>query len=138
MTKDTRHKKDPFWAVFLQCIPLLAAGGCVVNGAGNQQAWFVAFLLWWSVLFWGLGYLYLGGFRNPRTVFALAFGPICSFVAWRLCFSDVTYGYIVFLHSTPGDPSDANRACIQTGLIIAAAVLLLAVDAWRLAARREA
>jgi hypothetical protein len=122
-------------AASLQCIPLLAAGGCVFNGASNQQGTFPAFILWWAALFWGLGYFYVGRRARWRGVVALAAGPLLAYSACTASFAGVSYDYEHASRTTsPAAINEANRASVQTGLIVAAAVLILAVDAWRLAA----
>jgi hypothetical protein len=135
---NTTQRKRPMLAALLQCIPLLAAGGCVVNGASNQQGAFAALILWWAALFWGLGYFYVGRRARWRGVVALAAGPLLAYSACTASFAGVSYDYEHSYRTPSAAPiNEANRASVQTGLIVAAAVLLMAVDAWRLAAVDE-
>lgn len=142
-----RRRKIVLLAVLLQCIPLLGAAACFSFGVNDQhlndqqggaEAW-----LWFSVLFWGFGYLYLARWRRFWSVFLV--GPVFAFSSCTASFSGVTYDWERPWYSCHyGEKTNcaalqsANRASIQEGLIIAAAVLLLAVDAWRLAAAHNA
>lgn len=126
-------RKSPLVAALLQCIPLLGAGSCIANGATDLGFDWVVFL-WWSVLLWGLGYAYLDRMRR-FLVWGLA-GPLLAIGSCFASFSGVSYD---FEHNTRSeDRPAANRAAVQTGLLVSLAVLLLAVDAARLAAARNA
>ncbi len=125
--------KSAFWAAFLQCIPLLGAGACVANGASDQGAQGWALLLWFSVLFWGIGYFYVGAL--PRAAAAVLLGPVLAIGACTASFSGVTYDY-EHGETDPAQVSSANRASAQTGLIVSLVVMMMAVDAARLAAAR--
>lgn len=127
--------KSLFWAVMLQCVPLLGAAGCVANGTTDQRSVGVSLLLWTSVLLWGLGYLYVGAFK--RLILAVLAGPVLAITACSASFSGVSYDY-EHGGNARNDVDAANRASIQTGAIIALAVMVLAVDAARLAVARNA
>ena len=130
--KEQSHKNVKL-AVLLQCFPLIGAASCVFGGGIGPPLTIIPFFLWWSVLFWGFGYVYLR--RVTRFLLTLLLGPVLAFGSCFASFSGVnydfehcpTYGYPC------SDVKSASRAAVQTGLIVAAAVLLLAVDAWRLA-----
>jgi hypothetical protein len=128
------RRKSPALAVALQCIPLLAAGACILNGATDQEGSALACLLWWSALFWGFGYVYLFPLARRRMLVTLVAGPLLAFGGCTAIFSGVSYDFEHPYNAREADKADADRASVQTGLLLAAAVLLLAVDAWRLAA----
>jgi len=129
--------KRPWLGVLLQCVPLVGAASCAANGASSQQFYF-EILLWWSVLFWGFGYIYLRRFRRFAVVFLA--GPVLAFSACFASFRGVTYDYEHCSNSSNSngykcnDLASANIASVQTGLIVAALILFVAVDTWRLAA----
>jgi hypothetical protein len=129
--------KSLFWAGFLQCIPLLGAAGCFINGASDQNSLGTALLLWVSILFWGLGYLYVGAFG--RLAIVVLGGPILAIGACLASSSTATYDYVpADGENDPADVRSANRASIQTGIIVTLAVMILAVDAARVAAAHNA
>jgi hypothetical protein len=120
--------------VVLQCLPLLLAGGCTANAVTNEQTYWSTCILLIPALLWGLGYLYLG--RGGRFLAAFVLGPIYIFVT--LYVNEVTGAYFDFEHFSVDYASvdvlqRANRFMLQEAVMIAAAVLILAVDAWRLA-----
>lgn len=121
-------RKNPLIVVALQCIPLLAASGCASAGITNQSSSGIALVLWISALFWGLGYLYLG--RTYRFLLALVLGPVYAFATF---FYSMIGAHFDFEHGR-GDPASASAALIQEGLLIGALVLMLTIDALRLAA----
>lgn len=126
-----RSRKSIITAVVLQCIPLLGAAGCASEGASNQRGG--APLLWFSVLFWGFGYLYVR--RYLRFFVVLMIGPLFAFSSCSASFKGVTYDYEhSYIHNNEHDIATANRASYQEALIISGAVLLLSVDVWRLTA----
>jgi hypothetical protein len=130
----TLRRKEPVIAVVLQCIPLLAAAGCIASGASDQSASALSCILWWSALLWGLGYVYLGRPARVRAILALVLGPVLAFGACSASFSGVDFDYEhPYRTNSRATIQAANRAAVQTGLIVAAMVLFLAVDAWRLA-----
>ena len=137
-SRRSPSRKSLFWAAMLQCVPLLGAAGCFANGANDQHSQGAAFLLWGSILFWGLGYLYVGALvRFTVTVLA---GPILAVAACSGSFAGVHYDYEHDIRNRPSYPHDvgaADRASIQTGIILSLAVMLLAVDAARLAAAKN-
>jgi hypothetical protein len=126
-------------AVLFQCIPLLGAVSCFASGLSDQNG--DLWLLWFGALFWGFGYLVLR--RWGRFLLAFVIGPIFAFTSCTASFQGVRFDYEhSYEYRTPAArhaaAADANRASIQEGLVIAGATLLLAVDAWRLAAARNA
>jgi hypothetical protein len=84
-------------------------------------------------LFWGFGYVYLGQRARLHAILALVLGPILAFGSCTASFAGVGIDYEHPYYNSPATIQAANRAAVQTGLIVAAAVLFLAVDAWRLA-----
>ena len=134
-TQASGPRRSALFAVVLQCIPLLGAASCFAYGTSDQKAG-GAGLLWFAVLLWGLGYAYLGRWR--RFVAVLLLGPVFAFTSCVASFSGVRYDFEHPYENTVSEVESANRASFQEGLIISAAVLLLAVDAWRLAAARNA
>ena len=129
----TRGRKSLMLAAMLQGIPVLGAAGCIANGATNQHAQGWALLLWLSVLLWGIGYMYVGALGRAAIVFFA--GPALAFASCTASFSGVSYDYE---HASKSqDSSGADRASIQTGLLVGIAVMILAVDAVRLAAARN-
>ncbi|HTE83598.1 MAG TPA: hypothetical protein VK821_02610 [Dehalococcoidia bacterium] len=129
-------RKNLKLAVLLQCIPLLGAGTCLARAASNQGTGYWIFL-WFSVCLWGVGYFYLGRIRRGLLLFLL--GPVLAFTSCFASNHGVDYDYE---HCYPGrvnpcPAGDANRASVETGLIVGAAVLIVAVDTWRLAERQN-
>lgn len=125
-------RKNPVVVVLLQCIPLLGASGCASMGITDQRSSGAAFLLWFSVLFWGLGYRYLGRILRFLTVFLI--GPVFALTSCTYSVGGVSFD---FEHGG-GNVSASNAAFFQEALLIAAAVLLLTVDALRLTAAHNA
>ena len=131
-----RSRKSAKTAILLQCIPSIGAASCVLNGASGQHLTILPLFLWWSVLGWGFGYLYLG--KSARFLLVLLLGPVLAIGGCFASFHGVTYD---FEHCptvlAPGYDcnglSSADQSSVGTGLIVAAGVLILAVDAWRLA-----
>jgi hypothetical protein len=98
----------------------------------DQQASGLALILWFSVLFWGLGYAYAG---LPKWfVPVLLLGPIFALVSCTASVMGASFDY----EHMRGDVPNANRASLQEALIIAASVVLLAVHVWRAVAVRNA
>lgn len=141
IAKQERSRKSIIIAVTFQCIPLVAAAGCASIGASNQNLG-ADLLLWLAAGFWGFGYLYLG--RTVRFIAALLIGPLFAMSSCSASFNGVAYDY-EHPYTYQNDPNryktdiaTANRASFQEALIISAAVLLLSVDAWRLAVLQNA
>jgi hypothetical protein len=133
-------QKSIITTITLQCIPLVAAAGCAAQGVTNQN-FGIGILFWVTILFWGFGYRYIG--RMGRFVAALLIGPLFAMTSCVASLKGVSYDYehsYKYTNSNSPDPSyqtdvnSANRASYQEALTIAGAVLLLSVDAWRLAA----
>jgi len=138
----------------LQCIPLIGAASCVANGVSNQRLTLLPLVLWWCVLVFGLGYEHLG--LNRRWVVTAIAGPAIAFGSCVTSFAGVSYDYehcdpsmsstsangdkvvdLAEIRYRCGGIAGADRAAIETGLIVAAVVLLMAVDAWRLAKQQN-
>ncbi len=140
-TFEPRRRRKWVWlAVLLQCIPLLGAAECMTAAATDQQPGMIG-LLMFSLLFWGIGYLYLGRLVRGLVIFLV--GPVFAFSTCTASIQGVRFDYEhSYEYRTPAARHaaavDANRASAQEGLIIAGTVLLLAVDAWRLAAVHNA
>lgn len=130
--------------ITLQCIPLVAAAGCAAEGATNQN-FGLGIVFWLTILCWGFGYCYIG--RMGRFVAVLLIGPLFALTSCTASLKGVSYDYEHSYKYTTPNPNDpqydsslqsqidsANRASYQEALIIAGAVLILSVDAWRLAA----
>jgi hypothetical protein len=136
--KPSRRRKSPMIALLLQCIPLLGAASCIANGASGQRLPELPFFLWWSVFIFGLGYEHLG-FRR-QWVLAAIVGPVLAVASCGASFAGVSYDFEHCSGSSSfgdyhcGGLAGADRASIQTGLVVAAITLLLAVDVWRLSA----
>lgn len=131
-------RKRTWIAVVLQCIPILGMAGCAANGLTDQSgtAEFFAFVAWWSVLFWGLGYQYVGAKR--RFAATCIVGPIFALSSCFGSFKGVTLDYEhQYNRPSRSDIASANAASFQEALILGGAVLLLAVDAWRLVDRHN-
>ena len=79
---ERRRKFVPL-AVLLQCVPLLGAAACFHQSATDQKGGGLV-LLWFSVLFWGFGYLYLMRWWRFMAVFLL--GPIFAFTSCTASF----------------------------------------------------
>jgi hypothetical protein len=145
MTESTKasgpRRKSVKRAVLLQCIPMLGAASCVASGATNQALVILPVMLWWLVLVFGLGYEYLG--LRRRWILAAIAGPAIAFGSCFASFAGVSYD---FEHCGGGTgPADyhcggihgADRAAVETGLVVAGATLLFAVDVWRLAKQQN-
>ncbi len=130
------RRKSMALAVLLQCIPLLGAAGCIAEGANGSN---VAGVLGWSLLFWGIGYLYLGRrLRAPLTILAGSVFAFASCTAFVLTRTDFEHPYD-YTPATKQEAITGNRPdYLEEGLLIVSAVLLLAVDAWRLTAAHNA
>src|SRR5689334_8204611 len=133
MVERSRSRRvRPIVAVVLQCVPLLAAGGCTANALTNQHAqsdygsgWLMLALV--AGLFWGLGYAYLGKWARFVALFFL--GPIfaltsCTAMTLGL---GVDYEHTWWVDASADKIAAANRANLQEALILSAAVLFLAV-----------
>jgi hypothetical protein len=64
-------------------------------------------------------------------------GPCLAFGSCFASFSGAGFDYEHHDNNTLATTQAADRASVQTGLIVMAAVLFLAVDAWRLATLDE-
>src|SRR5438045_873762 len=84
-------RKNPVIVVLLQCIPLLGASGCASMGATSQSNSELALLLWFSVLFWGLGYWYLGRTYRFLTVFLI--GPVFALTSCSYSMSGAHFDF---------------------------------------------
>ncbi len=129
--------KSMFWAAMLQGLPLLGAGGCAINAASGQQFWPVIFL-WWSVLFWGFGYFYVGAFNRFAVVALL--GPVFAFGACTASFRSVDYQPL-FDHGNGEEArrarDDANTASGATAALVFVATAIVMADAVRLAEKHN-
>jgi hypothetical protein len=133
-------QKSIITTITLQCIPLVGAAGCAAEGATNQN-FGIGIVFWLAILFWGFGYRYIG--RMGRFTAALLIGPLFALSSCVASLKGVSYDYehsYKYTNTSPDDTAyqseigSANRASFQEALTIAGAVLLLSVDAWRLAA----
>jgi hypothetical protein len=137
-------QKSIITTITLQCIPLVGAAGCAAEGVTNQH-FGPGIFFWLAILFWGFGYRYLR--HMGRFVAALLIGPLFALSSCVASLKGVSYDYEHSYKYTNPNPNDsayqqsyqseidsANRASFQEALTIAGAVLLLSVDAWRLAA----
>ncbi len=106
-----RQRKSVWIAMALQCVPLLSLAAAALAG------WE---LLWGALLFWGLGYKYLG--KTGRRVGAGLSGPVFSLLS-------LATGVAFTFEQPAFGPSSFNAVFI----VIIGAVVVLAVDAWRLA-----
>jgi len=100
-----------------------------------MESYWSACILLIPGLLWGVGYLYLG--RLGRFFAAFVLGPIYVFATVYI--NEVTGAYFDFEHFSSDYASTstlerASRFMLQEAVMIVAAVLFLAVDAWRLAA----
>jgi hypothetical protein len=128
----TEHRKSPLLAAALQGVPLVAAGGCVANAANDQESGGLALLLGITLLWWGLGYLYLG--KVTRFGVAVAVGPVLAFAACSASFSTSEYYDKPFFNPYEEEHvASANRASLVTAGAITVMVLVLMLDAMVLA-----
>jgi hypothetical protein len=116
-------------ALALQCLPLLAATGCLargVQGEAAQQAWFLdlRWLVVASALGWGLGYLPLRRWGRAAVVFLA--GLVGNVLAANAALGAWS--------GAPGDGGEAalRRASLLWAGVILVAVLALLADTWRL------
>jgi hypothetical protein len=125
----------------LQLFPLLGAGSCVVSGLAYQRSVVrlesgdatLVLCLWFAVLLWGFGYLYLG--RWIRFLLAFFLGPLLAFGSCVGLLRTVkTYPPVGVDQVVPSwDPAELLRASLLIAAIVALTALSTAVDAARLA-----
>lgn len=128
--------------ILLQALPLIGLGGCtalwtalpvnlLVRQSGPLLFWgFIALIVvcLLASLSWGLGYLYLGARERLGCGLALL-GPL--FVIW--CFGYAFGGFVFGIIDDGG--IGRRHAIIATTALCSGPLLLLVIDAWRLARR---
>ena len=150
----TPRRKNVILAVALQCLPLVGAVGLIAaafadqgilltpstllafaRSQGSAVPW-TALLLGAPLLFWGLGYRYVG-LRRRFLVTALL-GPGVTAGLYLFSFYSLSGVFETHPEIMRVDFAAANRAALRAGSMIAGIVLLCAVDAERLASRHNA
>jgi hypothetical protein len=108
-----QQHKSVWIAMALQCVPLLSLAAAALAG------WE---LLWGALLFWGLGYKYLG--KTWRWAAVGLLGPVFVLLS----------GAIAILAGGFDHPNGSVHADMTAAVLVnIGAVVVLAVDAWRLA-----
>jgi len=135
--KSSAGRKSLMLAVLLQCIPLLGASSCYWYAAKPEDVTTVVNPLVIFLLFWGLGYAYVG--RGGRFLLTFVCGPLFFLVSCGVVSSGVQ---VDFEHGpttlTTAEANSVRSAAVTEGLILSGVILLLAVDALRLAAAHNA
>jgi hypothetical protein len=124
---SVRHRKSALVAVLLQCIPLLGVPSCVAGGLGRPPVADVIPIGFFLVasLCWGLGYPYLGRWeRFGHATFLLLYVVAVGVAGWM--------GNMTTAYSSP-TPGRLNGVLLFLAGSMIVAVLVLAIDAWRLA-----
>jgi hypothetical protein len=136
--KSSAGRKSLPVAVLLQCIPLLGTSSCFTYAARPNDVVDTVNPLFFFLLFWGLGYAYVR--HGNRFAFTFMGGPLFFFVSCGVVSSGAAS--IDFEHGpttlTTSQVADVRHAALTEGLLLCGLVLLLAVDAWRLAAAHNA
>ena len=120
----TKKIKQPGLAVILNLIPFIGLGGCAVQVRSPSSSSLAELGgLWFFILIWGIGYLYLG--RWVRFLLSML-------IPWVSCFASSSFG-LDFEH---GRGETANFFAWL--LMVASICVITAVDAYRLAVANNA